>query len=133
MVNGARRHALKLIALAFTLPVQTARPVRAEPTHSSMTRALIEILGHHQSARVVGEAYLAARPADRDAVKLTGRIAVGLGGPRNPERLADNPGNLRRALRDAVRRDYAAGRWVSLNGWLVSETEGRLCALRCLA
>jgi len=133
MVSKARRRVLKLIALASTVPVQAVRPARAQPVHSAMMHALIEMLDHHHSARVVGQAYLEARPADCDVVKLTGRIGSALGSRRSPEHLAANPEELRRALRETVLQDYSTGRWVSLNGWLVSETEGRLCALRCIA
>jgi hypothetical protein len=40
--------------------------------------------------------------------------------------------DLRRALAERVAEDFADGRWVELDGWLVSLTEARLCGIVAL-
>ena len=77
------------------------------------------VLRDREAARRVGEAYLAARPTERDARLLVSAIAaVAPNGPRD--------------LRDAVSRDFTAGRSLLLDGWLLADTEGRLAALVAL-
>ena len=72
----------------------------------------------------LGQEYLAAHQNEADAAALTGLLAAGL-----PD--LDDPA-ARRALLARVRDDYAAGRTVILSGWVLSVSEGRLCALATL-
>jgi hypothetical protein len=72
----------------------------------------------------LGQEYLAAHEDEADAAVLTGLLAAGL-----PD--LDDPA-ARRALLARVRDDYAAGRTVILSGWVLSVSEGRLCALATL-
>jgi hypothetical protein len=69
------------------------------------------LLANRAAARAIGAAYLRAYPGDTLA---DARAAAGL--PR-----------AQIALR--VRADFAAGRVVMLDGWMLSATEVRLCAL----
>jgi hypothetical protein len=77
------------------------------------------------SVRAVGEAYLRARPGERDGAVLVGllRDDLGLGAG------APLPGDLRRAARDAIHRDFTSRRTLRLDGWVASPTEARLAAL----
>ena len=45
----------------------------------------------------------------------------------------DDLAALRRELSAAIRRDFSAERTTSLDGWILSQTEARLCALVTLA
>lgn len=72
----------------------------------------------------LGREYLAAHADEADAGTLTGLLAAGL-----PD--LDDPA-ARRTLLARVREDYAAGRTAILSGWVLSESEGRLCALATL-
>lgn len=73
----------------------------------------------------LGRRYLATRPQEDDPARL--RALLGLTGSLDPSR----PGGAaeRSDLRRRARDDYAAGRTVQINGWVVSRTEARQCAL----
>lgn len=43
------------------------------------------------------------------------------------------PVAIDRSWRDAIRRDFAAGETVHVEGWILSRTEARLCALAALS
>jgi hypothetical protein len=88
---------------------------------------LVGLLRHRDSARIIGAAYLSTRPEEADARKLVEYI---LGADRAPpvmDRMSDT--ELRAWLRQRLGRDFATDRIVSLDGWLLSATEVRLCAL----
>ena len=70
-------------------------------------------------AKAIGEAYLAAHPAARDAKALAADL---LPSGWNAER-----------LRARVVEDFRQGRVVVHRGWRLSDTEGRLFALAALA
>lgn len=73
----------------------------------------------------LGREYLAAHPGESDPAALAGLLAAGL------PALEDAAG--RQALLARIRDDYAAGRTVILSGWVLSLSEGRLCALAARA
>jgi hypothetical protein len=134
----AAAHALGLKgALAAGLPGH-------EPGQAAvdrLARQLAALVPHPQSARRIGEAYLAATPEEADAGRLialllpapqtgalqTGASQTGGGSERLPPRA-----QLCRQL--AARRDcdFRDGGTVRLNGWIVPRTEARLCALVAL-
>lgn len=66
-----------------------------------------------QAAEAIGNAYLALRPTEKNFLRLN--LAMAGIGPHN--------------VNDAVRRDFATGRIVHVDGWALSRTEARLCAL----
>jgi hypothetical protein len=81
------------------------------------------VLGDRDAARSVGKRYLATRPGERDERTLL-RLLRPLG---DPEVLARD--ELGTRVRRAVRDDFTDGRVVLVDGWYLSETEARLCAL----
>lgn len=80
------------------------------------------------SAAAVGRAYLLVASAEADTTRLLELLREGLG----PVIDGDDLGALRRELSAAIRRDFAAERTTSLDGWILSQTEARLCALATL-
>lgn len=69
-------------------------------------------------AKAIGEAYLAAHPAMRDAKALAADLL---------------PAGWNAAqLREKVAADFASGRVFVHRGWRLSDTEGRLFALAAL-
>lgn len=89
---------------------------------------------------------LASLVADRPSMHRLGRAYLTLSGERTPEaieravhaRLADtghdgDASGLVRAIRRAIDDDFARSRTVLVDGWLLAETECRLCALGALA
>jgi hypothetical protein len=72
--------------------------------------------------RYIAEAYMRSHPDERDVNVLKDALYESLAADGE----LDDP---RRAVRDAVSRDFDQGDTVSLDGWLLSRTEVRLWAL----
>lgn len=132
-MNGTtRRDLLKQLAAAgliASLPASfLVGPARSalEPLAAHLT----EVFSHRLSAGVVGRRYLALHPHEANAALLAARIA---GTARNYLRLTEaGRGRLRALLVHQQRQDFAAGRTVNVDGWILSRTEARLCALVAL-
>jgi hypothetical protein len=107
---------MKRRTLLFAAP-----SVWALPAVASDRAALLALFENPARARALGEAYLATVAADADA--LAAAVMVALPGT----------GRLRTEVAALIRSDYAAGRIECLDGWLVSVTEARLCAIAALA
>jgi hypothetical protein len=78
------------------------------------------------SARAIGRSYLAlAAPPEEQSIAglLRALFPAGVGDARA----------LESHVAAAVRRDFAAGRVVTIGGWMLCRTEARLCALAALA
>jgi len=84
---------------------------------------LAQVFGDQDAARSVGRRYLAAHPGQADERMLL-RLLRPLG---DPDVLAREQLGVR--VRRAVRDDFAEGRVVLVDGWYLSLTEARLCAL----
>ncbi len=91
---------------------------------SDVGQSLRELIVHRESAALLGRAYLTAVPHEADPSKLVSLI---LGEPAIP--------TGREAARVAarIRADFDAGRVVTVEGWILSTTEARLCALCAVA
>lgn len=77
------------------------------------------------AAQAVGREYLRCFPAEADKALLASRIC----GPGD----GDGFRLTRPWLSRQTRQDFEAGRVVELQGWVLSATEARLCALSVLA
>jgi hypothetical protein len=86
---------------------------------------LVDLLGADQ-ARAIGARYREMVPEERDADALRAAIAG-----RHPL-LARVLGTPRVDPAALVRRDFAEGRTVEVDGWVLSLTEARQCALLSL-
>jgi len=107
-----KRRALLLgIPAACALPAP--RPARA---------ALLDLFDNPARATALGRAYLATFPTAPDADALAAAVMDGI--PASPD--------LRQAVAARIRADYAASRIECLDGWLLSRTEARLCAIAAL-
>jgi hypothetical protein len=93
---------------------------------------LAGLLHHPESARVVGAEYLRVAEGRNTAGGLTAELIAELPAPRNTLRGASDD-ELRHILAVGARNDFAAGRTIELDGWVMSLTEARLCAIaaRC--
>lgn len=80
-----------------------------------------------EAAAALGRLYLEANPGESDPELLMERLAGGIERPRS------DAAALARHLRARHRADFEHGRLTSLDGWLLSQTEARLCALAALA
>jgi hypothetical protein len=89
-------------------------PAGAEP--------LARLLPHAENAARLGRRYLEETPQEADAAHLVALIGVA----------ADTDAALRERLEARIRQDFIAGATVAVDGWLLSRTEARLCALLSL-
>lgn len=81
------------------------------------------VLPEPATARPIARLYLAAAPAERRADVLLDELQRAAGaGHRSGASLAA-------ALQDAMVRDFETGDVMQLDGWVLSRTECRLCAL----
>ncbi|MDQ4035942.1 MAG: hypothetical protein M3153_08430 [Chloroflexota bacterium] len=87
---------------------------------SDVGQSLRELIVHRESAALLGRAYLAATPGEADTSRLAWLI---LGAPGVPT------GREAARVASRMRADFDAGRVVTVEGWIVSTTEARLCAL----
>jgi len=93
--------------------------------------ALVRLLDHKESAMVVGRGYLAMSDHRTESeTDLVERICCGEGFTANVLR---SQKRAKTWLRERVQADFESGRTVRLDGWILAETEVRLCALAVLA
>ena len=85
---------------------------------------LLDVLRDERVVRDLGRRYREIVPDEDNARALAQAI---LADPR-----ATAPASLRARVNDQVQRDFAGGRTVTLNGWILSVTEARQCALYSL-
>jgi hypothetical protein len=90
--------------------------------------AVHSLLAHVDSAVAVGREYLRHHPDERDLARIRHGLSGALGGP--VETL--DPAVLRERVRRRVRQDFAEDRIALVDGWILSITEARICALAAL-
>lgn len=84
------------------------------------TGIVAELFDDYGAARAIGREYLKERPEEKERETLLQLLSL---------RDDLDPGPVRERLRTEVRRDYVEARVVLVNGWYLSRTEARLCAL----
>lgn len=89
---------------------------------------LAGLLEHRDSAWIVGREYLRATPSEATPPVLAYLIAERLPLERRALVSATDE-ELRRLLAASVVADFEEGRTVEIDGWVLSATEARLCAL----
>lgn len=118
-----------LLALGGALAVVASAAPQARGHIASWRDPSPGVFRHPDSARRVGAAYLRERPHEADAERLRALLVESL---PLPDRKMAGPA-ARRAFAAAQRQDFADRRTVLVQGWLLSQTEARLCALAALA
>lgn len=121
-MNALSRRDLLTALLALT--ATSTSPIRA--AGSGRPAVLDDIVRWlSPDAAPVGERYLQLHRREADLDTLAQLLL-----DRIPHAIVDD---LVRALSSAVREDFARGDLVNLDGWLLSRTELRLCAVAHLA
>lgn len=105
-------------------------PLAAIPLPSAAlerwTQCGLQLFRHRDSARAVGERYLASNPE--------GRRMVVAAIQRLEEQARRHPGHTDHALMlSALESDYRLSRIVEIDGWVLSETEVGFCVLACMS
>lgn len=121
MAKGiTRRMLVRLLGLAGMALAVFPASVRAAPKFVEADE-LEHLYFDRTSARRVGLAYLQDRPGDVSREQLRAQLFSQFKGTPTRESLA--------AL---CREDFNAGRTVMVRGWVLAETEAKLCALAAL-
>ena len=124
---GAGRAALGLTAGPLLLSQGACGP--SDP----LVEAMLRFYRDRGAAEAVGLHYLERFPKEDDETRLVRRMAGSRVRLSEWEALAADPPAVVAALRERHREDFAAGRIVVLRGWVLSQTEARLCALAARA
>jgi hypothetical protein len=119
-----RRDALGLLTASLaTVPCGASAARRPHGRLSGIYRS-------RDSAAAVGRRYLALHPEEASAAELEARV---LQDPSIRVALdSSSDSRLRRVLAEKVRLDFLRRDVVLVDGWLLSITEARLCALHAL-
>ena len=89
---------------------------------SALRPEILEVIGDRKKAKAIAEAYRRARP--EESLEEIERAVRSAAAPRA------RSGRVRaEAVRRLVRREYAQGRTLELDGWILAETEARQCVL----
>jgi hypothetical protein len=110
-----------LLALAAGLAHAAAGRLALAPPAETARAPLPLLRRHPVSAAAIGARYLRAHPGESAAVRRLAARSLRAGDG------CDGDGR-RRALRRACARDFAEGRVVRVDGFVLSRTEARLCA-----
>jgi hypothetical protein len=93
-------------------------------------RALVSVFSDRRRARSLAQAYRDSTPAERwSAASLTRAI---LGPTPTSAVAAMTPAMLHHFIAERIRVDFSENNTVCLEGWILSKTEARLCALAAL-
>ena len=121
-----RRRFLQLAATGMVAGLTTSACARDTSVDTSVLGkpALLEMLGPERT-REIGTQYRAAVPRENTASTLRDAISS--------SQHRQFPWIRSRSIDEQIRDDFAAGRTVVVNGWVLSETEARQCALYSLS
>jgi hypothetical protein len=91
---------------------------------------LAATLSDQASARRLGAVYLRITPREANLRTLVSKV-----GGHLPVRAVHKASRdeLRRHISQAIYSDFTVGRTVKLDGWVMSRTEARVCAIAALA
>ena len=125
-----RRFLQMALGAGGVVAVAGLRPWRAlvRVTNQSLGARFAGLLSQPASAGLVGREYLHQPAAERNVQTLVDAIAERLPGGGDAAAGA-TASELRELVASAVSRDFDEGVVVRLQGWVVSRTEARLCAL----
>lgn len=132
MIAGiSRRRLLGLLAggllgTLFRLPL-TGRDDRT--WKEVLGQRLLEQFGSNEHAARVGQIYLASLPVEPDAGQLADEIVTGIPINRRARAANGGAGGLHDAIRELIREDFQSGRTATVDGWILSKTEVRLCVV----
>jgi len=121
-----RRRFLHLAATGMVAGLTTSACARetSEDVGALGKPALLEMLGPER-AREIGTQYRASVPMENTEATLRDAISRS----RGPQFLRIRTISIEEQIHD----DFAAGRTVVVNGWVLSQTEARQCALYSLS
>lgn len=125
--------------LAFSVAFLFARPLHVvlrEHSSSADNRLMLRlasVLEHRESAAIIGEEYLRCVPEEHNVDVLVDLVCSPGGGEQRELMYSGDAKALRAILSSRQRDDFANDRTIMVQGWILSTTEVRLCALAALS
>ena len=129
-IENSRRHFAKKLFGWGTLAWVSAGNFRLSAEPVPFHNALAQVFTEKASADAIGKQYLANLGGNADAKAILESVASALPIPLNQEVSVES---LRVLLGRRIREDFRLGNTVSLQGWVVSQTEARACAFSALS
>jgi hypothetical protein len=129
LTHFSRRSVLTMLAAAGLTAPGSALTSPASGT-GPVLRSLLD--AQRNSAAHLGRAWLVMMPAEADTAILLRHLEASVSTLAASARRGDLAA-VESALSDRISADFAAGQSAELDGWVMSHTEARLCALHALA
>lgn len=131
-----KRRPLLISLLGTTSVLASPRPASASPVRAAARDVpasgaeldLSLVFADPASARSIGRRYLAQYPERSSRSRLLAELDLPAARPAAPGRAG-----LIEWIEQAQQRDFAEGRTVVVNNWVLSRTEAALCALSALS
>ena len=120
----------RFLAAALALAAGGLLPATLQAAGADVTARLTSALSDPTSASRLGRAYLAAHPEEADSEALAQRLEQALEARGAP---AGDRDELIAGLNVLVQDEYVTAPLVSVDGWLLAQSEARLYALAALA
>jgi hypothetical protein len=125
-LRAARRPFLTLIALAISALAlapwrRAAAGLGSDSSDSRFGASFAMLFSDPQGAREIGRRYLALFPEAADLQDFKNSLL--------PEDEGNSPDRIRARLAELRRSDFAAGRTIVLDGWILARSEVQACAL----
>jgi hypothetical protein len=121
-----------LVLLGALVPIRQSKMfVTADDSRAGnlLSSKLADFFYDKNSARVIGLEYLRVAPREADASELTKLICLSW----NDDQINRwGPEKIKALLLHQQREDFEKDRIVKVQGWILSKTEARLCALTAL-
>ena len=125
------RALISVSLLRLVRPSDGLAQLDKSPGLDPLALSLARSFTYRESAKVIGSEYLRRVPQEANTRLLIDLICSCSAERRTELRQAD-VGTARRLLQLQQREDFEYGRIVNLQGWILSQTEVRLCALTAL-
>src|SRR5712692_1926613 len=119
------------IAFVFARPLHVVLREHAISANDLIVR-LTSVLVHRESAAVIGQEYLRRVPEENNIDVLVDLICSPGAGQQKELMYSGDAKALRAILSSQQRDDFANDRTSKVQGWILSDTEVRLCALAAL-
>jgi hypothetical protein len=133
MADGlTRRTFLRLVSTlaacaAPTLPSTTMASSTARSDAEAAVSRYLDVVSQWESAAAVGTEYLRRTPDENDPNVLLERLAASGFDAKAADGMSDE--QLIEMVRARLQADFDRGRVVNVDGWVLSVTEARICAL----
>jgi hypothetical protein len=116
-------------AAVIAIPFAACRPYSSSLAKTLGQPDFLTHICDDKTIRGIGAAYCTRTPEEAEQNKL---ISLLLASPGCSQRQYDSAADYSRLIQlldNAVRDDYTAGKVLTINGWVLSLTEARQCAL----